>query len=186
MCSKFGIVHKIFKESAFVYRSLNYTEHYNANLHPPNPEIIEQLFEGGIHYVPVWRMSYWEYILHVYLFMAEFLKEIMDFHPLLIFVWWIPYPMCDPRYIFQTTQIKLKPKYCIFLGKSLYIQFTPQLFLTVYIPNKLRYTSAPNSHNCKPSTEEIPIQQSKRWEVFQLLASLEVIFICADQRYLLI
>ena len=49
----------------------------------------------------------------------------------------------------QTTYIKIKPKYCIFLVKSLYIQITPQLFSTVSITNKLRWYSAPNSHNCK-------------------------------------
>ena len=40
--------------------------------------------------------------------------------------------------ILQITQIELEPKYCILLGKSLYIQFTPQLFSTVYISNKVR------------------------------------------------
>ena len=38
----------------------------------------------------------------------------------------------------QTAQIELEPKYCIVLVKSLGIQFTPQLFSTVSIPNKLR------------------------------------------------
>ena len=64
--------------------------------------------------------------------------------------------------ILQTTQIKLKPKYCIFLVKSLYIQFTHQLLSTVSRPNNVRYTSAPNSHKCKPSKDEIPSQRSKR------------------------
>ena len=62
----------------------------------------------------------------------------MDLHLLAIFFWQIPSPMRDPHYISQTTQIKLKPKDCIFLGKSLYIQFTYQLFSTVIIPNKVR------------------------------------------------
>ena len=62
-------------------------EHYNANLHPPNHESIEKLLEGIINSVPVWRLSDWECVLHVYLFLTEFLEEILYFHPLLIFVW---------------------------------------------------------------------------------------------------
>ena len=38
----------------------------------------------------------------------------------------------------QTTQIKLKPKDCIFLAKSLVIQFTPKLFSTMSIPKQVR------------------------------------------------
>ena len=53
----------------------------------------------------------------------------------------------------QTTQIELEPKDYIFLGKSLYIQFIPQLFSTVSIPNKLRQTSAPNSHKYTQSPD---------------------------------
>ena len=52
----------------------------------------------------------------------------------------LSYPLCAiiPFPILQTTQVKLKPKDCIFHGKSLYIQFTPQLFSTVSLPNKVR------------------------------------------------
>ena len=45
----------------------------------------------------------------------------------------------------QITQIELEPKDCIFIVKSLGIQSTPQIFSTVSIPNKVRYTSAPNN-----------------------------------------
>ena len=62
----------------------------------------------------------------------------------------------------QTTQIKLEPKNYVFLVKSLGSQFTPQLFSTVYIPNKVRYTSTPNSHKFKPFPEKIRGQQPKR------------------------
>ena len=48
-----------------------------------------------------------------------------------------PLSVIYPFPIWQTTQIKLKTKDLIVLGKSLYIQFTPQLFSTVSIPNKL-------------------------------------------------
>ena len=48
-------------------------EHDNEKLHPPNLERIEQLFERIIHCVTVWRLSNWEWVLHVYLFLAEFL-----------------------------------------------------------------------------------------------------------------
>ena len=38
----------------------------------------------------------------------------------------------------QTTQIELKPKYCVFFVNSLgYIQFTPQLFSTMSSPTRL-------------------------------------------------
>ena len=55
----------------------------------------------------------------------------------------------------QTTQIELEVKDCIFLVNDLGIQFTPQLFSTVNIPNKERYTSAPNIHKYKPSPDKI-------------------------------
>ena len=55
----------------------------------------------------------------------------------------------------QTKKIELKPKDCIFLVKFQGIQFTPQLFLMVSIPNKVSYNSAPNSHKFKPSPDEI-------------------------------
>ena len=42
----------------------------------------------------------------------------------------------------QNTQIKFKPKDCILLGKSLYIQITPDLFSMAYIPNKVKQTIA--------------------------------------------
>ena len=59
--------------------------HDNAKLHPPNPGSIEELVERIIHYVLTWRLSDWECVLHVYLFMTEFLEEILNLHPLLIF-----------------------------------------------------------------------------------------------------
>ena len=62
-------------------------EHDNENIHSTFPESIEQLAEKIIHIVPVWRLSDWECILHVYLFLADFLEEIVDLHRLLIFVW---------------------------------------------------------------------------------------------------
>ena len=62
-------------------------EHDNANLHSPFHESIEKLIEQIIHSVTVRRLSYWECILHVYLFLDEFLEEIFDLHPLLVFVW---------------------------------------------------------------------------------------------------
>ena len=61
----------------------------------------------------------------------------------------------------QTTYIELKPKGCIFLVDYLGIQSTPQLFSTVYITNKVRYTSAPNSQKYKPSPDKIRSQQPK-------------------------
>ena len=39
-----------------------------------------------IHSVPVLRLSNWECVNHVYLFLAEFLEEILGLHPILIFV----------------------------------------------------------------------------------------------------
>ena len=74
----------------------------------------------------------------------------------------------------SSTQIKIKPNDFTFLGKSLYIQFTSQLFSTVYIPNRIRYTITPNSHKCKPSTDEIKSQKTKREEFFHLVDGLEV------------
>ena len=41
---------------------------------------------------------------------------------------------------------KTQPKDCILLVNYLGIQFTPQLFSAVSIPNKVRYISSPNSH----------------------------------------
>ena len=38
----------------------------------------------------------------------------------------------------QTTQIEIEKKYCIFLVKSMGVQFTPKLFSAVSIPNKVR------------------------------------------------
>ena len=76
-------------------------EHDNANLHPPNPESIEQLVEQIIYSVSVRRLSDWECVLHVYLFLDEFFEEIMDLHPLLIFVWLISSPMRDPHYMIR-------------------------------------------------------------------------------------
>ena len=67
-----------------------------------------------------------------------------------------------PFPISQTIQIKIEPKDCVFIGKSLYIQFTPQLFSTVSIQNKVRYTSAPNSRKCTPSREKIQSYKPKR------------------------
>ena len=54
----------------------------------------------------------------------------------------------------QNTHIELETKDCIFLVKSLFIQFTPQLFPAVSIRNKVRYTSRPtvtskNHHQTK-------------------------------------
>ena len=46
--------------------------------------------------------------------------------------------ICCVLSMLQTIQIKLKPKDCIFLLKYLGINFTPQLFSTVSIPNKER------------------------------------------------
>ena len=79
--------------------------------------------------------------------------------------------------ISQTTQIELKPKDWIFLGKYLYIWNTPQLFSTVSRPNKVRYMGAPNGHKCKPSTGKIPSQQSRRWDIFHFVAGLDVTFL---------
>ena len=62
-------------------------EHDNAKIHPPNPESIEELVDQTIHYIPELRLSGWECVLHVYLFMTEFLEEILNLHPLLILVW---------------------------------------------------------------------------------------------------
>ena len=78
--------------------------------------------------------------------------------------------------ISQTTHIKLEPKDCILLVKSLGIQFTPQLFSTVSIPNKVRYTSTNNSHKYKPSLEEIRSQKPKMSVVFLLVASFKARF----------
>ena len=61
-------------------------EHDNAKFYAPNPESIEQLVEWMIHFVPVWILYDWECVIHVFLFMDEFLEEIMDLHPLFLFV----------------------------------------------------------------------------------------------------
>ena len=53
-------------------------EQDNAKPHPPNPESTEELIEQIIHYVPARILSNWECVLHVYLFMAELLEEILD------------------------------------------------------------------------------------------------------------
>ena len=86
-----GEINKPVYDRIFSYHTLLKThsnqEHDNANLHPPNPESVEQLVEQIIHYVPVWIISNWECVLHVYFFMDEFLEEIMDVNPLLLFVW---------------------------------------------------------------------------------------------------
>ena len=47
-------------------------------------------------------------------------------------------PKGDILLMSQTSHIELEPKDCIFLVKSQGIQFTPQLFSTVYIPKKVR------------------------------------------------
>ena len=62
----------------------------------------------------------------------------------------------------QTRKIKLKPKDCIFFGKSLYIQFKSELISTGYIPNNVRKTSAPNSHKCKLSPYKYEVNSPKR------------------------
>ena len=59
-------------------------EHNKEKLHPPNPEGTEELVAWMIHSVPAWRLSNWDFILHIYLFLSEFLWEILDFHLLLI------------------------------------------------------------------------------------------------------
>ena len=46
-------------------------------------------------------------------------------------------PKGDVLSMLQTTQIELEPKDFIFLVKYLGIQFIPQLFSTVLIPNKV-------------------------------------------------
>ena len=95
-----GEIKEKFYDKIFSYHPLLKThsnqEHYNSNLYSPNNESIEQLVEQIIRSLPVWRLSNWEYVLYVYF---EFLEEIMDYHPLLIFFWYIPCPMCDPIYI---------------------------------------------------------------------------------------
>ena len=77
----------------------------------------------------------------------------------------------------QTTQIKIKD--WIFLGNSLHILNTPQLFSMVSSPIVYQYMDMPNSHKFKLSTDEIPSQQSKRKEIFHLASGLEVIFLGA-------
>ena len=61
----------------------------------------------------------------------------------------------------QTTQFGLETKDCIFLGKFLYIQFIPQIVSTVTILIKVKYTSTPNSHKFKPSTEKYEVNNLK-------------------------
>ena len=72
-------------------------------------------------------------------------------------------PKRDVSLMSQTTQIKLEPKYCVFLVSSLgYIQFTPQLFSTMSSPTRLgileqpTFTSA-NRHqkNTKSTTQKV-------------------------------
>ena len=53
-----------------------------------------------------------------------------------------------------TTQIKLKPKDCIFLANNLGIQFAPKLFSTVLFPTRLGILARPkvtseNQHQIK-------------------------------------
>ena len=62
-------------------------EHDNAKVHPPNLESIEKLIERIIYYVPECRLSEWECVLQVYLFLTDFLEEILDLHPLFLLVW---------------------------------------------------------------------------------------------------
>ena len=156
----------------------------------------------------MWILSDWECVIHVYLFLSEFLEEILYLQPLLLSVWkitplsccciwnilsltvslslvgyvvcyrpvllsmtfsciynvlslpvswynvvyfacyrpvimpshyWCRYLLSDtlraivPFPISKTTQIELKTKDFIFLGKSLYIHSVS----TVYIPNKV-------------------------------------------------
>ena len=69
------------------WRLIKNQEQYNAIHHPTLPEIIEKLVEWIIHYVSVWRLSNCNCLLHVNLYLTEFLEEIMDLYPLLIFVW---------------------------------------------------------------------------------------------------
>ena len=75
----------------FFYHALLKThsnkEHDNAKLHPLNPESTEELVEQIIYSVSVLILSNWKCIPHVYLSMAELLEEILDLHPLLLFVW---------------------------------------------------------------------------------------------------
>ena len=85
--------------------------------------------------------------------------------------------------ISKTTQIELEPKNWSFLGKSLYIRNTPQLFSMVSIPIVDHYMCVPNIHKCKLSTDKILSQQSKRYKIFQLVAGLEVTFLYAELRY---
>ena len=60
-------------------------ENDNENHHPPFTESSEQLVERIIYSIVLWRLSNWECVLHVYLFMAEIFEEILDLHPLWIF-----------------------------------------------------------------------------------------------------
>ena len=60
----------------------------------------------------------------------------------------------------HTDYIQIKG-FCIPCKLSrIYIVYTSTVFNSV-VPYKVRYTSAPNSHNCKPSPEIIPSQQPK-------------------------
>ena len=49
-------------------------EHDNAIHFPTFPESIEQLVEQIFCSIPVWRLSDWECVLHIYLFLAELLE----------------------------------------------------------------------------------------------------------------
>ena len=88
---------RIFKYHPLLKNHSN-QEHYNSIHHPYLTESIEELVEWINHYIPVWRLAVLDCFPHVYLFLAESLNVIMDLHPLLIFVWLIPYPMRDPIY----------------------------------------------------------------------------------------
>ena len=62
-------------------------EHNNAINHPTFTESIEQLVEQIIHSVLVRTLSNWDCVLHVCLFLAEFLEEILDLLLLSLFSW---------------------------------------------------------------------------------------------------
>ena len=83
--------------------------------------------------------------------MLDLLRDIFPCYlPFLVSIYeifshsWCSYILSDPlRAVVllptsQKTQIEIEPKDCIFLSKSLYIQFTTELFSTVSIPNKER------------------------------------------------
>ena len=77
-----GDIEEIVYDRLFSYHPLlkTHSNQDNDNVihHPPFPESIEQRVEQIIHYIPVRRLSDWECVLHVYLFLAEFLEDILD------------------------------------------------------------------------------------------------------------